>query len=565
MKSNKAVLLLALGTLMLIEPAMMLYDKQVETVTAEKKNTNAQKTKLSDSQIIKNLGVKKVANSDNDKLTAKYANIVKQQHYTWENPYIKVNPYENSPLTALMVFHTDKPAKISYRVIGKTENTTIENKVKGYQTDHQVPIVGLYAGYDNSVEVTMTDQAGEKQVKVVKIKTSKLPSWISKFPIKVTVNDKSKMNLGSNELTVLDRSTKQTFAVDGDGEVRWYYLRWDQHIFEQLDNGHILLFNKIKSGDEKYNMLVETDYLGRVYRQFSFDKTLGKSYAGEGVSLVHHDVVEKPNGNWLLTVHDGSKYVEDTIAELDPNTGKIVKVIDFKKIFPESMYKNSKIKANDNTSSGLGLMDWLHINTISYDDKTGNILLSARNQDMIWSMNYQTNKINWIFSSKPESQWPSSFRKYLLKPSSGTKYPGGQHGVYILNEENNKLNVLLYDNNIVVTNGDKKQSGKFSAATEYQIDTKQKTIKQVWSYGKNLGKKNFTEVIGYAQRLDNGNTLINFGFKNKGKESNIIEVDAYGNQVFNLTLENSVKDMTYVYRAYRMQFYPDNYIFDATK
>lgn len=92
--------------------------------------------------------------------------------------------------------------------------------------------------------------------------------------------------------------------------------------FEQLDNGHILLFNKIKSGDEKYNMLVETDYLGRVYRQFSFDKTLGKSYAGEGVSLVHHDVVEIPNGNWLLTIHDGSKYVEDTIAELDPNTGK---------------------------------------------------------------------------------------------------------------------------------------------------------------------------------------------------------------------------------------------------
>ena len=58
---------------------------------------------------------------------------------------------------------------------------------------------------------------------------------------------------------------------------------------------------------------------------------------------------------------------------------------------------------------------------------------------------------------------------------------------------------------------------------------------------------------------------INFGFKNKGKESNIIEVDAYGNQVFNLTITNSAKDMTYVYRAYRMQFYPDNYVFDATK
>lgn len=80
-----------------------------------------------------------------------------------------------------------------------------------------------------------------------------------------------------------------------------------------------------------------------------------------------------------------------------------------------------------------------------------------------------------------------------------------------------------------------------------------------------MGKQNFTVVIGYAQRLKNGNTLINFGFKNKGKESNIIEVDAHGNQVFNLTITNSAKDMTYVYLAYRMQFYPDNYVFDVTK
>ena len=113
----------------------------------------------------------------------------------------------------------------------------------------------MYAGYDNSVEVTMTDESGNQQTKTFKIKTANLPTWIRSFPIKVTVKDKAKMNLGSNELTVLNITTKQTFAVDGDGEVRWYYLHWNEHIFEQLNNGHILLFNKIKSGDEKYNML----------------------------------------------------------------------------------------------------------------------------------------------------------------------------------------------------------------------------------------------------------------------------------------------------------------------
>lgn len=124
-----------MGSLMLTMPVVMLHE-QLKTVLAQKKNGNAKKTKLSDSQIIKNLGVKKVVNSSNDALTAKYADIVRSQQYSWENPYIKVNPYENSPLTALMIFHTDQPTKISYRVIEKSANTTIKNEVKGYQTNH---------------------------------------------------------------------------------------------------------------------------------------------------------------------------------------------------------------------------------------------------------------------------------------------------------------------------------------------------------------------------------------------------------------------------------------------
>ena len=102
-------------------------------------------------------------------------------------------------------------------------------------------------------------------------------------------------------------------------------------------------------------------------------------------------------------------------------------------------------------------MDWLHINTISYDDKTGTFYC-ARNQ--IGSVNeYQQIKIK--MPGKPEIQWPSSFRKYLLKPSSGTKYLVDNMVHIFLMKKNNKLNVR-FDNNIVVTNGDKK-NGKFSA------------------------------------------------------------------------------------------------------
>ncbi|MCI1466136.1 MAG: aryl-sulfate sulfotransferase [Lactobacillus sp.] len=560
--NNKAAIPVILVLAACFASVLFCIHQGIETTA----NGNAKKTTLTNQQIIKNLGVKSVSKTANDKLTKKYRQILKQKQYSFSKPYIKVNPYQTSPLTALMIFHTKEAAKVSYKVKGKTTGTTISNTVKGYQTNHQVPIVGLYANTTNDVEVTLTYKSGKKVTKHFKLKTGKLPKWITSSKVKVTKNDKSKMQLGNNELTVLNRTTKQTFAVDADGQVRWYYSRWNEHMFKQLNNGHIVLLNKIKNSDYRYNLLVETDYLGRVYRQFSFDKTLGGSYAGTaGLSVVHHDLIELPNGNWLMTVSDGSKYVEDSVAELNTKTGKIVKVIDFKKIFPASMYKQSKIKAADSATKGLGLLDWLHINSLSYDEKTNSLLVSSRNQDMIWSINYKTNKLNWIYSSKAKASWPKSMRKYILTRQAGTQYTGGQHALTLLSSTGSTQRVLLYDNNIAVTNGNKKTSGKYSQAVEYEIDTVKHTIKQVWSYGKSLGKQNFTLIIGNAQRLSNGNTLIDFGYRQNGKSSNIIEVTSQGEQVFNLVLPANDNNKTYAYRAYRLQFFPSNYVFDLNR
>ena len=78
----------------------------------------------------------------------------------------------------------------------------------------------------------------------------------------------------------------------------------------------------------------------------------------------------------------------------------------------------------------------------------------------------------------------------------------------LLSEHGQQLKILLYNNNINVTNGNAKTSGKYSEAVAYTIDLSKMSIKQTWSYGKTLGTANFTRVIGYAQRLSNGNTLI---------------------------------------------------------
>ncbi len=515
---------------------------------------------ISDKQIIKNINSHLLKNNSTSKQTKSYAKIVKSTARTLDNAYVKVNPYGTSPLTALMIFKTDKAAKVTYTVVGKTDNTSITNTVKGYQTTHQVPIVGLYANYSNQVQVTLTYKDGTTEQKTFTIKTGKLPKNLRNTKITVSKSNKSKMEIGNNELTYINKTSEEPFAVDADGNIRWYSTLYSRHTFVQLSNGHLLIQNRTNGNKGSYNVLSETDYLGRIYRRYRFSDKLGKSSLEQYITAVHHDALELPNHNLLVTISGGDKYAEDVIAEIDYKTGKTVKVIDFKKLLPSSMYRNY----NSTTTKG-GKIDWLHMNSLYYDQKTGNLLVSARNQDITMSINYKTGKINWIYSGKKKSSWPKKYRSKLLTPTKGTKITGGQHDLTLLSDKNGKLKVLLYDNNIDVTNGDSKTSGKYSQAVQYTIDTKKKTIKQTWSYGKSLGKDNFTRVIGSAQRLSNGNTLIDFCYKHDGSQSNIIEVDKNNNQVFNLTISSSKTDRTYVYRAYRVKFTPSNFVFDVTK
>lgn len=515
---------------------------------------------ISDKQIIKNINSHLLKNNPTSKQTKSYAKIVKSTARTLDNAYVKVNPYGTSPLTALMIFKTDKAAKVTYTVVGKTDNTSITNTVKEYQTTHQVPIVGLYANYSNQVQVTLAYKDGTTEQKTFTIKTGKLPKNLRNTKITVSKSNKSKMEIGNNELTYINKTSEEPFAVDADGNIRWYSTLYSRHTFVQLSNGHLLIQNRTNGNKGSYNVLSETDYLGRIYRRYRFSDKLGKSSLEQYITAVHHDALELPNHNLLVTISGGDKYAEDVIAEIDYKTGKTVKVIDFKKLLPSSMYRNY----NSTTTKG-GKIDWLHMNSLYYDQKTGNLLVSARNQDITMSINYKTGKINWIYSGKKKSSWPKKYRSKLLTPTKGTKITGGQHDLTLLSDKNGKLKVLLYDNNIDVTNGDSKTSGKYSQAVQYTIDTKKMTIKQTWSYGKSLGKANFTRVIGSAQRLSNGNTLIDFGYKHDGSQSNIIEVDKNNNQVFNLTISSSKTDRTYVYRALRVKFTPSNFVFDATK
>ena len=86
--------------------------------------------------------------------------------YSIDNPNLVVNPYGNSPLTAIVMFDTDGYSEVSITIKGKDDSGDI-NYTFSSDKHHLIPIYGLYADYDNTVIIR-----SENKEKVINIKTN---------------------------------------------------------------------------------------------------------------------------------------------------------------------------------------------------------------------------------------------------------------------------------------------------------------------------------------------------------------------------------------------------------
>ena len=70
--------------------------------------------------------------------------------YSIDNPNIIVNPYGNSPLTALVMFETEQYSEVNITIISKDGASDI-SCVFEKNKYHMIPIYGLYANYNNKI------------------------------------------------------------------------------------------------------------------------------------------------------------------------------------------------------------------------------------------------------------------------------------------------------------------------------------------------------------------------------------------------------------------------------
>ena len=151
--------------------------------------------------------------------------------YTIDKPNIIVNPYEISPLTALVIFETEEEVAPTVTIVGKDEHTTFTHEFES-NTVHYLPIYGLYAGEANEVIIEFGDTK-----KNITIETEALPDdFILPTSVKA---DKS--SLGNELYFFSPSSSGYTSAYDINGDVRWYLTINALWEINRLDNGHLMV------------------------------------------------------------------------------------------------------------------------------------------------------------------------------------------------------------------------------------------------------------------------------------------------------------------------------------
>ena len=443
-------------------------------------------------------------------------NEANNKNNTLKNPYIKVNPYKISPLTAIIIFYTDYETDITYTVNG--EKYQIKDKSK----EHTIPIYYLLSNSNNTIEIRTN-----KENASFKIKTDKLPEGYNKLNVSVNKNTTDK-----GKYFQISPDGVSNVAYNYDGDVVWYLEGQYYGDMQILNNGHFIVNNGISNNVMgQATGIVEMDLLGKIYKEYLID------------GGVHHEVEELKNGDILVaSSNPNSSRIFDYIYIIDKE-GNTKKTID--------LYEIVKKVDSEFALSLPETWAWMNSAYLNGDE----LIISLRHRSSVMSINYNTSEINWIFGKK--SNWSSNFDKYLLN-SLDNVYTQGQHTAYI---EDGKLVVFdngysaeLYEDSLCTDLVDNYSSVKVFNLNNGNInlDTEYKTDKRMFSY-----------ALSSVYTLDNGNKLINFGWEfpessyqdelcstltNTNLSSRIVEVDKNYNIVFDGSSDSGK------YRAYKYYF-----------
>lgn len=448
--------------------------------------------------------------------------VIKNKKYTFDDPYISVDPYDISPLTALIIFQTKKREEIKVFVNDVLVTTMESSKV------HSIPIYGLKAGIENKVSL---EYDGEKKDIMIDRKDITVPT----MEVRVKNNDAT---IDKEIYFLSSPDNLNVSAYDGLGNAVWYLKGNYALDIEFLKNGRMYLSNDESSAIyECYGGFYEMDYMGKIHRNYS----LRNGY--------HHELVSMNDGSILvLGGNNGTDapYSASYIYRIN-KTGDIIDSFDIYDLFSSIDHDFAESLRGTN----------MVVNSAYYKEENHELILSLRGINSILSLNYETKKINWIFGDP--NFYSSAFSSLLLQVTDGSRLPKGAHTAFITSDGylgvfNNGYDTIDVGSIYLVDHMD-----DYSSAVLYKIDGK--NISTYWEY--DADKKYFTYALG-SFHYSKQSKLINFGWTFKESAyvpdtllissydttyARIVELNEQDQEVFHATYPRGV------YRAFKHPLY----------
>ena len=438
-----------------------------------------------------------------------------QLNLTVETFEVLLNPNGITPLAALARITTNEESWISIELTGEKGFT---KSFEPRASNHSIPILGLRAGQDNEVIITINGLLGQQITETVTITTAPLPAHLPE--IEILKADLAKMEPGMNlsELNIGGENDFRTQPIlfDHTGEIRWFIELdftggWTAP-FEPLQNGNYLFAR----GWEVF----EYDMLGNKVDSWVIPN-----------GWQHHDAIEKPNGNLIIPI--SSNDVEtwmDHFIEIDRTSGSVVREWDIRNLLDIDRY-----------SLIFNEIDWIHVNSVVFDERDESLIISGRHQGIIKVS--KDNELVWILA--PHRGWGingngEETTDYLLTAvneagipfdaevqegimaTEDFDWPWGQHATMLLPNGN----IFAFDNGWRRHFQSSTLNG-YSRAVEYEIDEENGTVKQVWQYGEERGTETYSGNISDVDFLpETGNRLFAPGniLHANVKQGKIIEV-----------------------------------------
>ena len=454
-----------------------------------------------------------------------FSDVIKDKKYTFDEPYISIDPYGISPLTALIIFQTKKSVEIKVFVNDIFVTTMEKSKV------HSIPIYGLKAGVSN--KVTLQYDEVSKDI-IIERKDVSFPN--------LDVSTKNENATLDKELYFLSSPDNMNVsAYDGNGNTLWYLKGNYALDLEFLESGRIYVNNGESSGIYgSYGGFYEMNFLGKIYKNYS----LRNGY--------HHELV-KMNDESILVLggKEGNDvpYSESYIYQID-KSGNIIASFDIYDLFSNiDLEFAESLRGTD-----------MVVNSAYYQEDNHELILSLRGINSILSLNYETKKINWIFGDS--NFYSSKFSSLLLKVTDGSRLPNGAHTAFLTSEGylglfNNGYNTVDVGSIYI-----EDHKNDYSSAVLYKIEDK--NISTIWEY--DADQKYFTYALGSFVYETDGSKLINFGwaFKESAYVPNkmliaaddstyarIIELNKEDKELFHATYPKGV------YRTYKHKLYEE--------